>query len=96
MTKLLRTGIVITAVAAMAGCMGHDRDKYRQQDYWKHSQVVSPAVIPSDIRVKSGLGFYPAPPIDVSGDKRPPSLVPPGSKIEYYQNMNRQKKKGRV
>jgi hypothetical protein len=87
MTKLLKTGMLMTAFAALGGCMMGHGTKYSQQYYWKHAQVISPVVVPSDIRVKPALGMYPAPHVDVSGTNAQPSLVPPGSKIEYYQNV---------
>jgi hypothetical protein len=95
MMKLVGTGILLVAAASLVGCMGHDR-KYSQQYYWKHAQVISPVVVPNDIRVKPALGFYPAPGIDESGSNQQPSLVPPGSKIHYYQHLNRMKKKGHL
>lgn len=93
MMKLLRTGILMTSFAALTACMGHGT-KYNQQYYWKHAQVISPAVIPADIHVKPALGMYPAPQVDMPGVKTQPSLIPPGSKIEYYQHMTRVKKRG--
>lgn len=93
MMRLIQSGLVLSALVALAGCT--HGTKYTQQYYWKHAQVISPVVVPSDIRVKPALGMYPAPAVDVSGAAIQPSLVPPGSKIEYYQHT-KPKKLGRV
>lgn len=92
MRKLFRVGLLMSTAITMAACMGHGT-RYNQQYYWKHAQVISPVVVPSDIHVKPALGMYPAPPIAVSGSNTQPSLVPPGSQIAYYQQVLSSKKR---
>lgn len=66
------------------------RVKYSSTNYLKEAAYVNPVVIPSDIRVKPAMSLYNVPPVATNGDANPPSLIPPGSKVRYYQDLKKQ------
>lgn len=95
MKNLWRAGMLLGGASLLVACVGHS-GRYRQQFYWRHAQVIPPVVVPSDIRVKPALAYYPAPHMAVVGEHRPPSLIPPGSKIEYYRHLDHMKNRGSI